>query len=83
MKPCRFSKRIVSQLPRVELRFAARYMLIKGIETEFACRILGDLGTTEDLPYLHTELNNRDKHTVVKMPWSEFRSAPISFGVRL
>lgn len=57
---------IISQLPRVELRFAARDMLIKGIETEFACRILGDLGTTEDLPYLHTKLNNRDKHTVVK-----------------
>lgn len=57
---------IISQLPGVELRSAARDMLIKGIETEFACRILGDLGTAEDLPYLHTKLNDRVIHTVVK-----------------
>ncbi|GAI50700.1 unnamed protein product, partial [marine sediment metagenome] len=57
---------IIRQLPGIELRSAAKDMLIKGIETEFACRILGDLGTAEDLPYLHTKLSNRDAHTVVK-----------------
>jgi len=58
--------KIISQLPVAELCLAARNMLNIEIETEFACRVLGDFGTVEDLPYLHAKLNNRDLHTVVK-----------------
>jgi hypothetical protein len=57
---------IISQLPSSELSIAARGMLIKGIDTEFACRVLGDVGTVEDLPHLHAKLNNPDIHNTVK-----------------
>ena len=40
--------------------------LIKGIDTEFACRVLGDVGTVDDLPHLHAKLNNPDIHNTVK-----------------
>ncbi len=57
---------IISQLPPAELRIAARDMLIKGTEARFACRVLEDIGTIEDLPYLHKKLGNSDIYENVK-----------------
>ena len=58
--------KIICQLPGAELRLAARNMLNKERETEFASRVLGDFGTAEDLPSLHAKLNNRAMHDIVK-----------------
>lgn len=57
--------KIISDLPRAELIICVRDLLKVGIETKFACRILGDIGTTEDLPYLHKYLNNPEMHEII------------------
>ena len=57
---------VLRQLPRNELRLAAREMLAEDREGEFACRVLGDFETAEDLPFLHTKLQNTHLHTAVR-----------------
>ncbi len=59
--------KIIIQLPRAELRFAARDMLAKGVEPRFACLLLGDIGIAEDLPSLHAKLNEENMRSVAEI----------------